>query len=149
MSTTEVAKLNVGGRIFTTTISTLTKVPSSMLASMFSGNYADSRDSEGCYFIDNDGLTFHVVLNFLRHGKMIISDFEFCRLKEQLMHDAEYYCLEELKQAISARNEEQKALQMRNEEGITRISDKLGLMAGPQNSVINLLLKSARGSSTC
>lgn len=51
-------------------------------------DFTNIRDSEGSYFIDNDGSAFRIVLNFLRHGRLNISDVEFCRHKKQLMHDA-------------------------------------------------------------
>ena len=48
--------LNVGGKIYKTTLDTLRKDPDSMLCAMFSGRFelkADERD--GAYFIDRDG----------------------------------------------------------------------------------------------
>src|SRR5690606_30677788 len=43
-------KLNVGGRQFETTQTTLTSVPHSMLANMFSGRHKLDKDQDGCYF---------------------------------------------------------------------------------------------------
>ena len=51
--------LNVGGKIYKTTLDTLRKDPDSMLCAMFSGRFelkADERD--GAYFIDRDGKLF-------------------------------------------------------------------------------------------
>ncbi|XP_065179311.1 uncharacterized protein LOC135809811 [Sycon ciliatum] len=67
--------LNVGGTLYTTTWSTLTRhssadtdVQSEMLGAMFSGRHASvPQDAEGRYFIDRDGRHFHFILNYLRH----------------------------------------------------------------------------------
>jgi len=96
-------KLNIGGHIFTTTLGTLTCGRSSMLATMFSEDFGDCVDEDGCYFIDNDGAAFHHVLSYLRHGKLIISDVELQRLHPHLMNDAQYYCVEGLEAAIRDR----------------------------------------------
>ena len=63
-------KLNVGGVRFETSRATLTKVPESMLATMF-GARVDMlrRDPEdGSIFLDRDGERFGLVLDFLRDG---------------------------------------------------------------------------------
>ncbi|CAH1784254.1 unnamed protein product [Owenia fusiformis] len=69
--------LNVGGKHFTTTRSTLTsKEPTSMLARMFAnegGNsWGSSVDSKGAYLIDRSPIYFEPILNYLRHGELII-----------------------------------------------------------------------------
>ena len=52
-------KLNVGGKIYQTTLSTLLKDPNSMLSAMFSGRHELNQDEEdGAYFIDRDGELF-------------------------------------------------------------------------------------------
>ena len=52
-------KLNVGGKIFKTTLNTLRKDPDSMLSAMFSGRYELKPDEEdGAYFIDRNGELF-------------------------------------------------------------------------------------------
>lgn len=52
-------KLNVGGKIYKTTLNTLRKDPDSMLCAMFSGRYEVKADKEdGAYFIDRDGKVF-------------------------------------------------------------------------------------------
>ena len=53
-----VVNLNVGGYLFTTSLSTLTKYEDSMLAVMFSGRHDIVRDESGRYFIDRDGEYF-------------------------------------------------------------------------------------------
>jgi len=52
-------KLNVGGKIYKTTLSTLQKDPDSMLCAMFSGRHELKPDEEdGAYFIDRDAELF-------------------------------------------------------------------------------------------
>lgn len=82
--------LNVGGRVFTTTRTTLcTNEPNSMLARMFSQNTCSQRDpyqagkttislrpsprdANGAYLIDRSPKYFEPILNYLRHGKLIV-----------------------------------------------------------------------------
>ncbi|XP_034457493.1 BTB/POZ domain-containing protein KCTD9b isoform X1 [Hippoglossus hippoglossus] len=96
--------LNVGGRCFTTTRSTLVrKEPESMLAHMFrekgddttqrsslhlnrdgplfnflsvlnSDGWGNKQDSQGAYLIDRSPDYFEPILNYLRHGQLIIND---------------------------------------------------------------------------
>ncbi|KAF6017671.1 KCTD9 [Bugula neritina] len=71
--------LNIGGVHVTTTKDTLTKKePGSMLATMFSqseDNQWFSRvDQTGAYLIDRPAKYFLPILNYLRHGQLIIDD---------------------------------------------------------------------------
>ncbi|TSR87333.1 BTB/POZ domain-containing protein KCTD14 [Bagarius yarrelli] len=61
-----VVQLNVGGQLYTTTLSTLRKYPNSKLAEMFSVPHKLLKDSEGRCFIDRDGTHFKAVLEYLR-----------------------------------------------------------------------------------
>lgn len=67
--------LNVGGKLFTTTVSTLTeKEPTCMLARMFapdSNIMPSDVDKDGAYLIDRSPTYFEPVLNYLRHGQLI------------------------------------------------------------------------------
>lgn len=65
--------LNVGGKRFETLLETLRKYPNTMLGAMFSSSVALAvADDTGEYFFDRDPKMFEVVLNFYRHGKIII-----------------------------------------------------------------------------
>ena len=56
-------KLNVGGKIYKTTLDTLRKDPDSMLCAMFSGRFELKADEEdGAYFIDRDAELFRYVM---------------------------------------------------------------------------------------
>ncbi|XP_013785088.1 BTB/POZ domain-containing protein KCTD9-like [Limulus polyphemus] len=70
--------LNVGGQLFATTRSTLvTKEPTSMLARMFSapdGSFMSPSavDFQGAFLIDRSPVYFEPLLNYLRHGQLIL-----------------------------------------------------------------------------
>lgn len=73
MMSTEVVTLNVGGVLYTTTRTTLTKYADSMLGAMFGGQYNPTAlDQQGNYFIDRDGYMFRHILNFLRSGQLCL-----------------------------------------------------------------------------
>ncbi|XP_060712386.1 BTB/POZ domain-containing protein KCTD9 isoform X1 [Hemiscyllium ocellatum] len=68
--------LNVGGQYFTTTRSTLVnKEPESMLAHMFSDKdaWGNKRDHQGGFLIDRSPEYFMPILNYLRHGQLIVN----------------------------------------------------------------------------
>ncbi|XP_061672882.1 BTB/POZ domain-containing protein KCTD9a isoform X1 [Syngnathoides biaculeatus] len=69
--------LNIGGRLFTTTRSTLvSKEPESMLAHMFGERdvWGNKQDEHGAYLIDRSPEYFEPILNYLRHGQLIINE---------------------------------------------------------------------------
>ncbi|CAG5118871.1 unnamed protein product [Candidula unifasciata] len=72
--------LNVGGRLFTSTRGTLTRFDAdSMLARMFSTEseveWSSRVDKSGAYLIDRSPLYFEPILNYLRHGRLILDKF--------------------------------------------------------------------------
>ena len=86
----EVVELNVGGRLFTTTRSTLSKHAGSMLAAMFSGDMQPAlQDSQGRYFIDRNGDWFAVILSYLREEPVQFLVFGIQR--QALTAEARYY----------------------------------------------------------
>lgn len=66
--------MNVGGKIFATTKTTLCKVEGCMLAAMFSGRHQLSKGPDGAYFIDRSPKHFETILNFLRDGDVPLPD---------------------------------------------------------------------------
>ena len=67
----DIIEINAGGKIITTLRSTLTAVPDTMLANMFSGRWEESmvRDNNGRIFLDEDPEFIEVIINFLRNKK--------------------------------------------------------------------------------
>ncbi|XP_022088091.1 BTB/POZ domain-containing protein KCTD21-like [Acanthaster planci] len=101
----EVINLNVGGSLYTTSLSTLTRYPDSMLGSMFSGRIQSARDAQGNYVIDGDGPLFRYVLNFLRRSTLTLPD-DFREL-DLLAAEADFYQIRELIQAVARLREDQ------------------------------------------
>lgn len=64
-----IIKINVGGKRFTTTLTTLISKKDSMLAAMFSGRFDIEKDEEGYFFIDRNGKYFSAILDYLRTGE--------------------------------------------------------------------------------
>ena len=91
-------KLNVGGKVFTTTIETLNKDPGSMLASMFSGRFEMNPDEDGCYFIDRDSKHFRRILNYLRTGQVVLPEKQSSMA--ELLLEAEFYDIRPLCEAL-------------------------------------------------
>ena len=73
----KIVTLNIGGTKYTTSLSTLTKYPDSMLGVMFSGRHALPQQEDGSYFVDVDGEYFRYILSYLRdrdYGIHILSE---------------------------------------------------------------------------
>lgn len=92
-------ELNVGGKFYSTSVMTLTKIKDSLLWKVFSGNEkAFEKDGSGKYFIDRDGLLFLYILDFLR-SKTIHLPEDFDEL-ERLKNEADYYELKEMRRQL-------------------------------------------------
>jgi hypothetical protein len=90
--------LDVGGRRFSTTRTTLAAEPSSMLAAMFSGRHQLQKDEEGYYFIDRNGDCFGYILDWLRM-RQLPPGLTVAQL-HALKIEADYYQLEGLSNAL-------------------------------------------------
>ncbi|XP_074598844.1 BTB/POZ domain-containing protein KCTD5-like [Brevipalpus obovatus] len=100
-------RLNVGGTLFMATRQTLCKDPQSFIYRLCLGDSSldSDRDETGAILIDRDPSYFGPVLNFLRHGKLIMNkDISV----EGVLEEAEFYGITDLikicKQLISERN---------------------------------------------
>ena len=90
-------KLNVGGRLFSTSIDTLTK-QDNMLRAMFSGRMDVATDSDGYILIDRCGKYFELILNYLRDEdaqgvSLYINDKNENELYE-ILKEAKFYCIQ-------------------------------------------------------
>ncbi|XP_041478942.1 putative potassium channel regulatory protein [Lytechinus variegatus] len=90
--------LNVGGKIYQASRSTLLHFPNSFFASLLTVKVPSATDDHGNYRIDQDGEVFRHVLNYLRYGKLTLPDDfkDFDLLKCQ----ADFFGLESLKSSI-------------------------------------------------
>jgi len=98
--------LDVGGTRFSTSRSTLTKYPESMLGVMFSGRHdlEAMKCSDGSFFIDRDGTHFRHILSYLRDGAKAIHCFpKSHEIMQEILHEAMYYQLEGLVTAAQNR----------------------------------------------
>ncbi|OZC08437.1 BTB/POZ domain-containing adapter [Onchocerca flexuosa] len=94
-SPSQYIKLNVGGALYQTTISTLTK-HDSMLRAMFSGRNEVLTDVGGWVLIDRSGKHFGTILNFLRDGYVPLPE---CRVETaEILAEAKYYLIQDLVQ---------------------------------------------------
>ena len=111
----KVITLNVGGTRYTTTLSTLTKYPDSMLGAMFSGRHDLPQQEDGSYFIDRDGEVFKYILMYLRdrdHCFNILYDKDLHLnrsslpsplekpLLKQIAYEAQYFQVRELETKV-------------------------------------------------
>jgi hypothetical protein len=80
-------KLDVGGTIFATSLSTLTFIKGTFFEVMFSGRWEPKKEEDGSFFIDRDPIVFRYILNFLR-GEEIKIDKLSEDEKEMLLSDA-------------------------------------------------------------
>eukprot|EP01087_Luapelamoeba_hula_P024442 TRINITY_DN9301_c0_g2_i1.p1 TRINITY_DN9301_c0_g2~~TRINITY_DN9301_c0_g2_i1.p1 ORF type:complete len:515 (-),score=65.68 TRINITY_DN9301_c0_g2_i1:18-1562(-) len=90
---TDNVKLNVGGKKFLVSLSTLTRQKESMLGVMFSGRHTLVRDDEGYVFIDRDGSLFKHVLAFLRKGERWLPPEDDC-VRRALRDEFDFFQLQ-------------------------------------------------------
>ena len=94
----ENVKIDIGGRIFRTSLKTLRRESESFLALMFSEKFDLKKEDDGSFFIDRDGTFFHHVLNYLRDG--YLSEDVIEAYGPQMQNEAEFYGLLGLKEQI-------------------------------------------------
>ena len=93
--------MNVGGKIYNTSLTTLNRDPDSFFALMMSERVPATKDEHGNYLIDRDGKIFRHILNFLRYAKFILPQtFNEYPL---LYFEADFSQLESLKNEINNR----------------------------------------------
>lgn len=103
-------KLNVGGTYFLTTKQTLCRHPNSFLHRLCAEDpdLPSDKDENDAYMIDRDPRYFGPVLNYLRHGKLII-DKDL--LEEGVLEEAEFYNIDPLVKIIKDRIQSREARQ--------------------------------------
>ncbi|CAF4845877.1 unnamed protein product [Pieris macdunnoughi] len=95
-------KLNVGGTYFLTTKTTLSRDTNSFLYRLVQedSDLISDRDETGAYLIDRDPTYFSPVLNYLRHGKLVINNDI---AEEGVLEEAEFYNITELIKLVKER----------------------------------------------
>ncbi len=109
-------KLNVGGRVFMTTVQTLSKDRASFLHRLVdpTSDLASQRDSDGAYLIDRDPDNFRPVLNYLRHGKLVLDKDT---AEEGVLEEAEFYNVRELIALVKERIQQRDQKETEKENG--------------------------------
>jgi len=87
----EVIKLDVGGEIFLTALSTLRKA-GGFLRARFCGDWKQHRQSNGSYFIDRDPQLFELVVKYIRTGELEWEEMSVAEWK-RLKLEAEFFNL--------------------------------------------------------
>lgn len=90
----EHVKLNVGGVRYETTLTTLRRCPTSMLAAMFSGREGVSVpvDADGYVFIDRNGTHFGTILDYLRTDELLVPADDVGQ--RALRRELDYYAID-------------------------------------------------------
>ncbi|KAG5178521.1 hypothetical protein JKP88DRAFT_328961 [Tribonema minus] len=93
-------KLNIGGKRFETSATTLRSTEGSFFSAMLSGRWELQACEDGSYFIDRDPSTFPHILNYLRGIELDIELFAKAELAA-LRHEADFYGLTDLADALA------------------------------------------------
>ncbi|CAL2033906.1 unnamed protein product [Caenorhabditis brenneri] len=91
-------KLDIGGTVFKTSKSTLTKFDG-FFKTMLETDIPVTKDDSGCIFIDRSATHFDSILNFMRDGKLKLP--ESPKELEELRIEAQHYMLEGLVELCS------------------------------------------------
>jgi len=89
---TETIMLNVGGTIFSTSLTTLTSQKGSLFDSMFSSAFESKKESDGSIFIDRNPKHFGYILDYLRGSFPPVENFSKREIDE-LKIEADFYQL--------------------------------------------------------
>merc|ERR1712183_1056431 len=98
----EWVRLNVGGTLFMTTKTTLCKDPKSFLFRICQDetDLSSEKDETGAFLIDRDPKYFGPVLNYLRHGKLVMDKNV---VEEGVLEEAEFYNVADMVKVLKER----------------------------------------------
>uniref|UniRef100_A0A1I7T5D3 BTB domain-containing protein n=1 Tax=Caenorhabditis tropicalis TaxID=1561998 RepID=A0A1I7T5D3_9PELO len=99
-SKNRIVKLNIGGTVFHTTVSTLTRFDG-FFKTLLETDVPVTKDDTGSIFVDRDPTYFRFILNFMRDGDVELPDSKK-ELKE-IHIEAQYYLLKDLCELCNTR----------------------------------------------
>lgn len=105
-------KLNVGGKLFITSYNTIAQKEPNMLSRMFAHNLRmnpSDTDDSGAYLLDRSPEYFEVILNYMRHGKLICNNNIN---PEGVLEEARFFGVESLIPELQAIVEREKNAEM-------------------------------------
>lgn len=96
----EIIEFNVGGSFYTSSRTTITSYPDSMLCRLVSGSLPSATDNKSKIFIDRDGPLFRYILNYLRDKRLNLPDnfSEYAQLRQE----ADFYQIEPIIQYLDS-----------------------------------------------
>jgi len=120
--TDEIIRLDVGGKRFHTSLSTLLTERNTFFTCMFSGAFPPKKQEDGTYFIDRDPRWFGVILNYLRGKPISLESLTEVEL-EDLLLEVEFYQINSLLQLLKPPPPPPPPLLLSQEPGITIIAE--------------------------
>lgn len=113
----EIVKLNIGGTVeVQVAIRTLTADEHSRLAKLFSQGHRRHVLEDGSVFIDRDGETFLLVIQYLRDGKRTLPEFRSDREYKMFLRELDYWKIKAMQmpqqRAMSRPESSQQTLRM-------------------------------------
>lgn len=105
-----VVKLNVGGKKFWTTKTTLLRSnKNSIFYPMLSGKFGNKKDGDGFILIERDGAIFDILLKWLRNPEKIDNRFDYYTEYqfEELLNEIDFYQLNDFRKIVEEIMQEQ------------------------------------------
>ncbi|PIC49208.1 hypothetical protein B9Z55_007890 [Caenorhabditis nigoni] len=110
---TDIVKLNIGGSIFQTSKSTLTKFDG-FFRTMFEIGIPIIKDDSGAIFIDRDSKHFRLILNFMRDGDLDLQ--KYLEDVTEIQKEAEFYLLDGLVELCKKRQTAEDELKTKKQD---------------------------------
>ena len=139
-------QLDVGGRVFSTTVGTLTSEKDTFFTALFSKQWELEKDEKGQIFIDRNGDLFAEILDFMRTPSEFILPED--RLRKRLIGEAKFYKLQSFLEVLTApeRAEEERKAQLFMDDTLltTEQKQKLNEFYGKADQRWELIYKATR-----
>jgi hypothetical protein len=142
----DILKLNVAGRLFVTSRSTLCKYPDSVLAEFFSRQHTLDRDEKGAYFIDRNPEIFQHILTWLRYGSLPTLDAKIQRLVDK---ELAFWNLDQEREESPKKIEEATPSLTKESKSVGSVQDTMEIVnaivepSGPTETFENIVLSDA------